>query len=149
MSARPTINEMMEAYAADAVEHAQSAFGLKLDYSAESIKDVEDVLSKLHRSFPRGLMRLIRRPPSAETIDTLCKMYGGYIGEVYRRTVGGTWDLREDIPGAEGPMLALSRPGGDAIFPPAKVWKRIHNGAEDDVWFYFQVFTKQADGDAA
>jgi hypothetical protein len=88
-------------------------------------------------------MRFIRRAPSAETIETLCKMYGGYIGEIYRRTAGGTWELREDIPGSEGPVLTVSSAGGSAIFPPAKGWKRIHNGTEDDVWFYFQVVTNR------
>jgi len=143
MNARPTINDLMEAYAADAVDHAQTAFGVSLDYSAESIREVEVVLGKLHASLPRGLMRYIRRAPSAETIETLCKMYGGYIGEVYRRTVGGTWELREDIPGSEGPVLTVSSAGGNSIFPPAKVWNRIHNGAEDDVWLYFQLVTKR------
>jgi hypothetical protein len=41
MSATPTINDVMEAYAADAVDHAQTVFGVRLDYTAESIREVE------------------------------------------------------------------------------------------------------------
>lgn len=105
MNATPTLTDVMEAYAADAVDHARSAFGVKLDYSVESIREVEAVLAKLHASVPRGLMRLFRRAPSTETIETVCKMYGvtsvrcigepwvehGKCGRTYRDPKGQYW----------------------------------------------------------
>jgi len=96
-------------------------------------------------------MRLIRRKPSVETIELLCKMYGGYIGEVFRRNFGGHWKLREDVPGADVdvPVIAVACLGGETFFPPARVWKRLHNGAEDDVWSYFRGLASRADNNAA
>ena len=69
---------MMTAYAQDAVEHARSACAITLDYSPESVKQVETVLEKLYAEQPRGFFaRLLGKGPSAETVDTICKMYGG------------------------------------------------------------------------
>jgi hypothetical protein len=120
MEAKPTVADMMAAYAQDAVDHAKASAGVTLDYSPDSVRHVEDVLEKAY-----------------EDVATLCKMYGGYIGEVVRRAGGGEWVIDTQIaPGQE--VLSL-RKGDAAVFPPAKVHKRLTNGAEDNVWFYFQV----------
>ena len=133
----PTVNDMMVAYAEDAVEHAKSA-GVALDYSPDSIRQVEEVLEKL---YPRGISRLIRRGPSVEDTATMAKMYGGYIGEVVRRAAGGEWVLDTEV--APGQTVISLRKGEQRIFPPSKVQKRLANGSEDNVWFYYQVLMKE------
>lgn len=101
MTDAPTANDMMSAYASDAVDYCQQAFGLPLDFSEESIKSIEEVLTRLHASLPRGFQsRLFKRGPSPEQIDTICKMLGGYVGEVMRRHWGGAWKLGSGRPGA-------------------------------------------------
>ena len=141
MEAKPTLADMMEAYARDAVDHAKASAGVTLDFSPESVQKVEQVLEKAYTEMPRGLGRLFRKGPSPEVMDSMCKMYGGYIGEVVRRTGGGEWVIdREVAPGHE--VLSL-RKGDAVVFPPAKVHKRLTNGAEDNVWFYFQVLMQQ------
>jgi hypothetical protein len=133
---------MMAAYAMDAVDHAKTACGVNLDYSAESIRNVEAVLERLHSEMPRGfLARLLGRAPSDETIWTMCKMYGGYIGEVVRRTGGGEWVLDTEI--APGERVIALRKGEGRMFPPSKVQKRLTNGSQDNVWSYFQVLMKE------
>lgn len=135
----PTVGEMMAAYAEDAVEHASERFGITLDYSPESVREVESILGKLYDSIPRTFLgRLFKgRPPTDEDIWSVCKMYGGYVGEVVRRHHGGEWIMDTEIsPGEE--VIALEKEGS-RMFPPDKVGKRLTNGPEDDVWVYFTV----------
>jgi len=82
---KPTVTDMMVAYAQDAVDHAKSSSSINLDYSPESIRQVEAVLDSLYAAIPRGLSRLFRHGPSQEDMFTMAKMSGGYIGEVVRR----------------------------------------------------------------
>jgi hypothetical protein len=133
---------MMAAYALDAVEHARTAFQRELDFSGDSVRHVEEILSAMHDAMPRGfLSRLFGRGPSQEDVWSFSKIYGGYIGEVLRRAGGGEWFLDEEIlPGQRS--LAL-RKGDRRLWPPFKVGKRLTNGAEDNVWHYFQVVAKE------
>jgi len=141
MEPKPTVADMMAAYAQDAVDHAKTAAGVTLDYSPDSIKHVEGVLETLYAATPRGLSRIFRRGPTQEDVATMAKMYGGYIGEVVRRTAGGEWVLDTEI--AAGETVISLRKGEQRIFPPAKVHKRLANGSEDNVWFYYQVLMKE------
>lgn len=148
MTDAPTANDMMSAYASDAVDYCQQAFGLPLDFSEESIKSIEEVLTRLHASLPRGfLSRLFKRGPSPEQIDTICKMLGGYVGEVMRRHWGGAWKLGSDV--APGQVIVtLELPGGTDVWPQFKVAKRLSNGPEDNVWSYFRVLKDRIGAEA-
>jgi hypothetical protein len=141
MAERPTVADMMAAYAEDAVDHARANWGLDLDYSVDSVRSVEDALAKLHGDIPRGLVaRLFRKGPSTEELTQMAMMYGGYLGEVLRKKAGGEWAFDLDImPGSQ--VVAL-RKGDTRVFPPAKVHKRLVNGPEDNVWHYVQILRK-------
>ncbi|MBK9194584.1 MAG: hypothetical protein IPO17_06255 [Flavobacteriales bacterium] len=141
MNTSPAVDDMMEAYAADAVDNAHQTLGITLDFTYESVRLVEDILSQLHRTIPHGVWRFIRRGPSRETMDLICKMYGGYIGEVVRKTSGGTWAFEDAF--ASGPLITLNLSSGAKIFPPSKVWKRLNDGPGDNVWSYFKVVTEE------
>lgn len=136
--AEPTMNDMMAAYAMDAVDHARNAFERDLDYSLGSVEAVEAILDAMYKSMPKGLLgRLFRRGPSEEVLWTFSKMYGGYVGEVLRRAGGGEWYIDEEVvPGQD--TLAL-RKADHRLWPPSKVGKRLTNGPVDNVWHYFQV----------
>lgn len=134
------IRQMMEAYATDAVDAARANYGIELNYSPDSVKTVEELLGKIYPHVRRGRFRKFFRIGLSEAdVDTICKMFGGYIGEVVRRQRGGVWQIIQNPLGDEN-VIALVN-GDDKIFPPAKVFKRLMNGEEDDVWFYFQVVT--------
>jgi len=137
MNAGATADEMMVAYSQDAVAHARDHFGVELDYSVDSVRAVETILARLHGAIPHGIWKLFRRPPSEDALVNLSKMYGGYLGEVMKRLRGGEWMIETGVV-SPGPVICL-RKGEDRVFPPAKVWKRLTNGPEDDVWMYFQV----------
>lgn len=134
------VRQMMEAYATDAVDATRANYGIELDYSPESVKTVEELLAKISPQLRRSwFRRLFRIGLSEAAVDTICKMFGGYIGEVVRRKRGGVWQIVQNPIGDEN-VIALVN-GDDKIFPPSKVFKRLVNGDEDDVWFYFQVVT--------
>lgn len=132
-----TVNDMMEAYALDAVDHARDHFATDLDFTSGSVEAVEQILSKLYVAIPRGVKKLLRRAPSEDTLDQICKMYGGYVGEVFRRQRGGEWEFDQEI--LPGYLVITLRNGHSKIFPPSKVRKRLDNGPEDNVWSYFRV----------
>ena len=132
--ATTTINDMMAAYAEDAVEFAEQRYAVHLDGSPESVEKVEALAEQLFRFTPRSrLGRLFKKGPSAEEVDTVCKMLGGYIGEAFRRVKGGDWAINEEFS-----ALGVQR-GESWIFPPAKVHKRLTNGNEDNLWSYFKI----------
>ena len=134
-----TVNDMMAAYAEDAVDFARTKFGISLDYASESVERVELIAEQLMQAArPKGLLgKFLRKAPSDEEIQTVCKMLGGYIGEVYRRNRGGEWGVNQEF-------KALGvRQGENWIFPPAKVHKRLTNGSEDNLWSYFRILLEE------
>ena len=136
---KPTVTDMMVAYAEDGVDYARSRFGESLDYSEASVEAVERCLDQMYREVPRGLLgRLFKKSPSVEEKDVAAKMFGGYVGEVYRKHHGGEWALdTTSVPGSV--TIALQHTEVGTIFPPAKVFKRLTNGPEDNVWSYYRV----------
>jgi hypothetical protein len=132
------MQQMMAAYADDAVNAARQMFSVELNYTPDSVQQVEFMLGELSRSVRRNwLQRLFRLGMTEDQTDTIAKMFGGYIGEIMRKDKGGTWQII-DSPTGEGNVIALVN-GEDKIFPPAKAYKRLVNGKEHDVWLYFQV----------
>lgn len=143
MTEAPTVTDMMVAYAQDAVDMAKANFGEDLDYSERSIQTVEKCLAQLHDALPKGFFgKLFKRGPSAEDLVQVAKMFGGYLGEVFRKHHGGEW-LLEPAPGSSTPAITLQHSNGGRFFPPAKVHKRLVNGPEDDVWMFYRVLTRE------
>jgi hypothetical protein len=147
MTDQPTVGDMMSAYAQDAVEHARAAFGVDLDFTPASVEHVETVLGKLYDATPRGVWaRLIRRGPTEADKAQMAKMYGGYIGEVIRRTWGGHWELDHPV---AGPRSFPIHWKGHQSFPLGWCFKRLKNGPEDNVWHKLQVLCMREGPDAA
>lgn len=129
----------MSAAANSAVQHAKKLWSTDLDFSPQSIEDVELILARMYETIPhRAIEKLLRKKPSEEQMATIAVSYGAYLGEVIRREFGGTWQT-QDVSGQ--PALALVFDEKNMIFPPAKIWKRLNNGAEDNVWSFYRVFT--------
>jgi hypothetical protein len=136
-----TIADVMQAYAQDAVDFAKEQFQVNLDFSENSLEQVEKILGTLHDTLPKGVLgKLFRRGPSHEQIWEMAKGWGGYIGEVIRQRWGGEWMTETAV--HPGTVITLRVSGSD-IFPPAKVYKRLTNGAEDNIWHYYQVLKQE------
>lgn len=138
----PAIGDMMAAYAQDAEEFVRENFKVDLDYSEQSIEVVEAILGALHEQMPPELRTQCDEGSPPEVIDQFAKAFGGYLGEVMRRNWGGHWKDKSDaFPGELHYTLELAT-GGDC-WPHYKAGKRIVNGAEDNVWNYFQYLKEQ------
>ena len=129
------LSEMMQAYAGQAVAAARD-YQIRLDYSEESLQQVESILGRLRVPIPGGARgeASSAAPSDAETED-LCKVWGGYLGEVVRRRWGGEWVL-ETYPGGNFLTVALSVPGG-TVFPSMKIYRRLSQGAGESVWSFY------------
>lgn len=125
------------AHADEAVALAQNTAGYKLDFSEDSIKFIEEILGRMHTEIREG-----KANPPTEVIERVCSVYGAYIGEVMRRIIGGEWILDDKV--LSGTKILALKCGTMQTSPCAKVYKRILNGPEDDVWFYYKIFVEQS-----
>jgi hypothetical protein len=126
--AHESVAAMATTYAAQAVDAARE-FGADLDYSEDSLKKLEDILSRMKQQYADN--------PTQDQLDERCKMWGSYLGEVVRRRFGGTWSI-ETYPGKGFATLTLSV-GGSKLFPSMKVHRRLTQGEDDDVWAFYKM----------
>jgi hypothetical protein len=142
-----SIDAMMRDFAEAAVEMAR-AMDIELDYSEQSLERVEQILARLHAEaqdwrIAAEASRALAADgspgvagPNASQMDDMCKLWGGYFGEVVRRHWGGEWSI-ETYPGAAFATLTLSVTAGK-LFPSMKVYRRLTEGEGDNVWKFYQ-----------
>lgn len=123
-------NVDMPTIAEDAVRFA-AVRGKTLDFRPDSVNVVESVLSDLHIERAKGQL-------SDSDVNMHAVQFGAYIGEVLRRTYGGSWSIDHPV---AGPRTFPIHWNGHDSFPVGWCGKRILNGDEDNVWFKFQVLT--------
>lgn len=132
-----TLDDMVQDFAQGAVDIARQ-FEITLDYSENSLQQVESILAQLHnelRGGPAGVASPQPQPPG-DQMEMMCKMWGGYFGEVVRRRWGGEWTI-ETYPGGNFATLTLTLPAGK-IFPSLKVYRRLTEGEPDNLWKFYQ-----------
>ena len=133
MQSPSSVDEMVHVYAEQAITIAHE-FKAHLDYSENSLMEVETILAQLAREMPAN-------NPSSDDLSEMCKMWGCYLGEVVRRRFGGEWTI-ETYPGKQFATLTLNV-NGNKLFPSMKVHRRLSEGDADNVWtFYKMVRTK-------
>lgn len=133
----------MESMAKRAIDHALRNHNIQLDRSEGSVQKVEHILTEFEKHIPRGVVgKLFKKAPSQIEVDRVCDMYGGYIGEIFRKNIGGEW-IHEANEFTAGEKVYFLKIGEMTICPWAKVCKRVVNGKEDDVWFYYQAMKAQ------
>ena len=126
--------EQMEYLAAEAVTMADQNFSVKLDYSPDSIKQVENVLGQLHDEY-------VRTKPT-EGVNGLAMAYGAYIGEVIRRSESDVRWERSDAVGGENSYPLIWHGGSSYVC--AWCYRRITNGDEDNVWLKYVAIKERA-----
>ena len=99
------IRQIAEAYSLDAVDFARENFKVTLDWSDGSVRDIESILDRFHKELPIA-------KPSEEQIGQFGKMFGSYVGEVFRRNHSAKWGMV--TLGEEGfPGMQAERTGGE------------------------------------
>lgn len=138
--ASDSIETMMQDYAEAAVEAAR-AMNIALDYSEQSLRQVEQVLARLAEELhdwkiARSASAAVAGP-SDDQMSDMCRLWGSYFGEVVRRRWGGEWSI-ETYPGSSFATLALTVSAGK-LFPSMKVFRRLTEGEGDNLWRFYQT----------
>jgi hypothetical protein len=109
-------------------EHAD----LRLDFSVESLADVDELMVAWHDAGATG-----------ESMATSVYLFGCYLGEVIIRRHGGSWletagttyEQKSRFP------VLLELPSGSICNPLGKASKLLDNGPEDGLLFYYRAIT--------
>jgi hypothetical protein len=129
MSEHDSVDAMASFYAERAVALARE-FQTQLDYSENSVMEVETILAALSQDLPVS-------KPSDDDVSEICKVWGSYLGEVVRRRFGGKWSI-ETYPGKQFATLTLNT-NGNKLFPSIKVHRRLTEGDGDNVWNFYRM----------
>ena len=123
-------DEFVQWLANEAVKDAWEENHVKLDYSVESIKNVEQILGGFHNQYTND--------PSTLSVKGLGSAYGAYIGEVIRRSEPGAHWQRDDEMGEKSYPIIWGPTAGHS-YPMAWCYHRILNGDEDNVWVKYRA----------
>jgi hypothetical protein len=124
----PTLGAMMEGYAQAAVETAKNEYRRKLDYSAESINVLDEIVVLLSES------------PGID-LDFESRLWGSYLGEVLRVRYAGTWEMTQ-YPGGQVAVPAVDV-RGSRLFPLMKVYRRLTIGDEEDLASFYRMVSER------
>ncbi|HLI02781.1 MAG TPA: hypothetical protein VKU93_00810 [Terracidiphilus sp.] len=132
----PDLETMMEGYARAAAEVAQSQFRRTLDFSAESVDRLDEIVAMVGDS------------PEVD-LEFEVRLWGSYLGELLRRRYAGSWEMtvypgslpdsRERSPVAV-PAVEVR---GSRLFPLMKVYRRLTMGEEDDLRAFYTMVTSR------
>lgn len=127
-SVAPMTLEMLIAEACDkAVGRARSRYGIKLDYSLESILDVEKILN--------DLQRIYATTPQLLDEKSISFVFGAYIGETIRRNHPGAAWVRESA----GSDFSLA--WQHEIHQPSEWCKQRLAGDRSSLWTRYESMT--------
>ncbi len=119
---------------ATAIEYA-NAFNKTLDYSENSITDLEEILDWYSKDISVS-------KPTKNQIWSMAIIFGSYLGETLLKNglseKGFVW---EKEPSSNIPLLI--RNDGACLTPNDKVYKRLVNGSEDNVISFYRFATKE------
>jgi hypothetical protein len=127
-TAFPDLGAMMEGYAQAAVELARKEFRRDLDFSADSVDALDDILV------------LVSESPEKD-LDFEVRLWGSYLGEVLRRRYVGGWEMTQ-YPGGTVAVPAVDV-RGSRLFPLMKVYRRLTVGEEEDLRSFYTMVTER------
>ena len=122
------LGAMMEGYAQAAVDLARSEFKRNLDFSAESVDTLDDILVVVSESPEKDL-------------DFEVRLWGSYLGELLRRRYAGGWEMTQ-YPGGTVAVPAVDV-RGSRLFPLMKVYRRLTAGEEEDLRSFYTMVTER------
>lgn len=127
-TAFPDLGAMMEGYARAAVEVAKKEFKQTLDFTAESVDVLDEILVTISESPDHDL-------------DFEVRLWGSYLGEIIRQRYAGGWEMTQ-YPGGTTAVPAVDV-RGSRLFPLMKVYRRLTMGEEDDLSSFYAMVTER------
>jgi hypothetical protein len=130
--------ENAAAHAQLAVDAARNVDRVALDYSPQSLAEVDRIIGKFHAQKMR-----------ADQIGETVFSFGCYVGEVLVRNLGGTWKNPERsflsrLGLGNSNMMVVGMPNGIVWNPIGKTFKLLENGKEDSVSYFYDVAVTKA-----
>ena len=130
--------ENAAAHAQLAVDAARNVDRVELDFSPQSLSEVDRILSKFHAE-------KLRADQIGETVFS----FGCYVGEVLVRHHGGSWQMPERgflarLGLGNSNMMVVQMPNGIVWNPIGKAFKLLENGKEDSVSYFYDVAASKA-----
>ncbi len=119
---------MMEVYARAAADFAKKEFNQKLDFTADSIDALDEVLV------------IVGESPELD-LDFEVRLWGSYLGEVLRRRYAGSWEMTQ-YPGGVVAVPAVEV-RGSRLFPLMKIYRRLTAGEEEDLRAFYAMVTER------
>ncbi len=118
----------MDCYARAAVELGNDGFQKELDFTADTVDNLDDILV------------LVSESPDLD-LDFEVRLWGGYLGEVLRRRYNGSWQMTP-YPGGSVAVPSIEVKGSH-LFPLIKVYRRLTMGEEEDLSSFFAMVTER------
>jgi len=124
-------------FAADIVAAATKANGANLDYTIDSLRQVDAIIESFRSD---GVT-------SDQVAETLFG-FGCYVGEVIVRRGEGKWRAAVETPMAQfaGFPLVVQHGSDGYCNPIGKAFKLLENGPEDSLWYFYQAIVAKAPG---
>lgn len=119
--------ELMEDSAKNAVHTSADEFDVNLDGSEQSIELVDDVILCWLGKYKAQALE-------ADAVFTICNIYGAYVGEIFRKKVGGEWNYDESNPDA--PYVVLNYAGSSYAFAGV-CYQRLVNDSQVSINHYY------------
>lgn len=134
------LSEQMADLAEEAVQVAKARFATELDFSTESIEKLERILDGIYRSRARRwAAKHWGGIPGEKKTWGWALLGGAYLGETIRRHWGGQWTHQKN----GNPEEALTLWVRDVpIHPAAKVYHRLVDGPEHNVWHHYELLVR-------
>lgn len=129
MAKQPDIEYLKDEMSALAERIAQEGFDMPLDYSVESVRQVEHILKIIHDDY--------KSTRSEEGLQGIALEFGAYIVKVIERHFGSV-DWRRDDESFGKDTFPLHWQGS-TLFPVGWCMKRMLDGSGDDVWVKFKA----------
>ena len=134
----PPTPENAAAHAQLAVDAARNVDRVELNYSPQSLPEVDRIICKFHAEKMR-----------ADQIGETVFSFGCYVGEVLVRNLGGTWKNPEQsfwsrFGLGNSNMMVVEMPNGIVWNPIGKAFKLLENGKEDSVSYLYDVAVAKA-----
>jgi hypothetical protein len=115
-----TLQQRMNAFAAQAVALAKKEFNTNLDFKIESVPQLDSILDQFHQ-------RHRQTPIPERELSQIVLIWGAYLGETLQRQLGGEWAT--DSPVAGKNTYPLQWPSKEAV-PIMWCLRRIRKGQE-------------------
>ena len=121
-------------FAADIAAAVERHEGITLDYSVESLAEIDGIIGGFHDD---GVQ--------VEEVEATLFSFGCYVGEVFVRNAGAAWRSasQKEIDEIFGVPLVLQLDADTTVNPIGKVIKRLENGEEDNLPYFYRAFTQR------